>query len=76
MPLEVMRETAMTAQTDLQRVVEKLRRGAPTRQGFATLWRQQQPSLGASAEDCVRRGRNPERKFDPLRRRQGKLRTA
>lgn len=66
----------MYAQTDLQRVVETLRRGAQTRQGLATLWRQQQPSLGASAEDCVRRGGDPERKFDRLRRRQGKLRRA
>ncbi len=66
----------MYAQTDLQRVVETLRRGAPTRQGLTTLWRQQQPSLGASAEDCVRRGRDPERGFDPLRRRQGMPRSA
>ena len=65
----------MNAQTDLQRVVQQLRRGAPTRASFATLWQQQQPSQAASAEDCVRRGRNPERKFDPLRR-QGKPRTA
>lgn len=66
----------MTAQTDLQRVVENLRRGAPTRAGLATLWRQQQPSEAASAEDCVRRGRDPERKYEPLRRRQGRPHTA
>lgn len=66
----------MNAQTDLQRVVQQLRRGAPTRASFASLWRQQQPSQAAFAEDCVRRGRDPERIFDPLRRRQGRLHTA
>ena len=66
----------MNAQTDLQRVVQQLRRGAPTRASFATLWRQQQPSEAASAEDCVRLGRDPERRLEPLRRRQGKLHAA
>lgn len=66
----------MNAPTDLERIVQQLRRGAPIRQGFAALWRGQQPGNGASAEDCVRRGRDPERKLEPMRRQQGKLHSA
>ncbi|MBR0653690.1 hypothetical protein [Plastoroseomonas arctica] len=61
----------MAATTDLERVVEQLRRGAPTRQSLEALRRGQQPEATASAEDCLKAGRDPARVFDPIRRQQG-----
>ncbi|MDB5316266.1 MAG: hypothetical protein JWO26_2232 [Rhodospirillales bacterium] len=61
----------MAEPTDLQRVVEQLRRGAPTRRSLDQLRRGQQPGATASAEDCLKAGRDPARVFEPMRRQQG-----
>jgi hypothetical protein len=61
----------MTEPTDLQRVVEQIRRGAPTRRSLDQLRRGQQPDATTSAEDCLKAGRDPARVFEPMRRHQG-----
>lgn len=53
---------------DLQRCIGEARRGSAPRQGLAALWRGQGPRAGGSAEECLKAGRDPERRFEPLRR--------
>jgi hypothetical protein len=59
-------------QTDLERRVGWARQGAPIRRSLAALWRRQQPPMPASAEDCLRAGREPLRRLEALRRGSGK----
>ncbi|MES2713594.1 MAG: hypothetical protein V4653_18595 [Pseudomonadota bacterium] len=61
----------MNATNDLQRVVQQLRRGAPTRHSLEELRRQQQ-TIPGSAEDCMKLGRDPDRVFAPMRKTQGR----
>jgi hypothetical protein len=56
---------------DVQRRVGDPRRNARTREGIEELRRGQRPPLGGSAQDCLKAGRDPERKFEPLRRGEG-----
>ncbi|MGG5888546.1 hypothetical protein ACLF3G_15530 [Falsiroseomonas sp. HC035] len=58
-------------QTDLERRVIWARRGAPTRESLAALWRRQQPPANTAA-DCLKACQEPRRRLEPLRRRTAK----
>lgn len=53
---------------DMERCVGKASRRRAPRAGIEALRRNQQPMQGATAEDCLKAGRDPERKLDELRR--------
>lgn len=53
---------------DLERCVGTVSRRRRPARGIDTLRRNQQPPAGATAEDCLKAGRDPERRFEALRR--------
>ncbi|PWS34065.1 hypothetical protein DFH01_27445 [Falsiroseomonas bella] len=53
---------------DMERCVGKASRRRAPRAGIEALRRNQQPIRGATAEDCLRAGRDPDRKLEKLRR--------
>lgn len=52
-----------------RRVGDPARR--PPREALETLRRNQQPPKGGTAEDCVKAARDPDRRFETLRREGG-----
>ena len=59
---------------DLHRCIEGARRGMMPRRGLASLWRDQRPPAAGTAEECLKLARDPDRRFEPLRRGAGAVR--
>jgi hypothetical protein len=53
---------------DVERRVGNARRTRQARDGLALLWRNRAAQRRTSAEDCVKAGKDPGRKFEPLKR--------
>jgi hypothetical protein len=53
---------------DMERCVGKAGRRRAPRAGIEALRRNHQPPQGTTAQDCLKAGRDPERRLEPLRR--------
>jgi hypothetical protein len=53
---------------DMERRVGKARRRRARRAGIDALRRNHQPPPATTAQDCLKAGRDPERRLEPLRR--------